>query len=104
MHALRLVLLGALAFGFLLFAVANWTPVDLILPNGTARTVPLPLLLLGAFIIGLVPAQLWHAAAEARSKRREARTQAMLESALASRSVAPVVVEPVPAAVPPTAP
>ncbi|WP_164155791.1 hypothetical protein [Sandarakinorhabdus rubra] len=61
MAIVRWVLLVALAFGFLLLAVSNWTPVDFILPDGSVRAVPLPLLLGLAFLAGVIPTWAWMA-------------------------------------------
>lgn len=102
MQALRWILLGALLFGFLLFAVANWTPVDIVLPNGSTVGVPLPLLLLAAFLVGLLPAQLWYSVADVRLRRQQGRTQKLLEEALARPAVvtSAATVVPAPAAAP----
>lgn len=59
MAFIRWLLLAALAMAFLLLAVSNWTPVDFILPDGTPRPVPLPLLLAGAFLAGVLPTWAW---------------------------------------------
>ncbi len=60
MAIIRWLLLAALLFGFLLLAVANWVPVEFVLPTGRVTTLPLPLLLAGAFVAGVVPTWLWH--------------------------------------------
>lgn len=59
MAIVRWILLAALAFGFVLLAVSNWTPVDFILPDGSAVALPLPLLLGIAFLAGVIPTWLW---------------------------------------------
>jgi hypothetical protein len=61
MAIVRWILLAALAFGFVLLAVSNWTPVDFILPDGTVVALPLPVLLGIAFLAGAVPTWLWMA-------------------------------------------
>lgn len=60
MAIIRWLLLAALLFGFLLLAVANWVPVEFVLPTGRVTTLPLPLLLAGAFVAGVVPTWAWH--------------------------------------------
>ncbi len=59
MSFIRWLLLLALAFAFVLLAVSNWTMVDFILPDGTPRALPLPLLLAGAFVAGVIPTWAW---------------------------------------------
>jgi lipopolysaccharide assembly protein A len=60
MAIFRWVFIAAMAAGFLLLAVSNWTPVDFILPDGTPAAVPLPLLLGIAFLAGVIPTWIWH--------------------------------------------
>lgn len=59
MSMIRWIFLAAMAAGFVLLAVSNWTLVDFVLPNGRLAPVPLPLLLAGAFLAGAVPTWLW---------------------------------------------
>ncbi|MCU0891341.1 MAG: hypothetical protein MUE77_06265 [Sandarakinorhabdus sp.] len=82
MAIVRWILLAALAFGFVLLAVSNWTPVDFILPDGRAVALPLPLLLGIAFLAGVIPTWLWMAflrpmasARRTAPKVREERTE-----------------------------
>jgi uncharacterized integral membrane protein len=60
MAIIRWLLLAALLLGFLLLAVANWVPVEFVLPTGRVTMLPLPLLLAGAFLAGVIPTWAWH--------------------------------------------
>jgi uncharacterized integral membrane protein len=60
MAIFRWVFVAAMAILFVLLAVSNWTLVDFILPDGTPKAVPLPVLLGGAFLAGVIPTWLWH--------------------------------------------
>jgi uncharacterized integral membrane protein len=59
MALIRWLLVALMAFAFVLLAVSNWTMVDFILPDGSARAVPLPLLLGLAFLAGMIPTWVW---------------------------------------------
>jgi uncharacterized integral membrane protein len=59
MAIVRWVLLAALAFAFVLLAVSNWTMVAFVLPDGSLRAVPLPMLLGAAFVAGVIPTWAW---------------------------------------------
>lgn len=59
LKALFWILLGVLAA---FFALRNWTPVTIALWDGLVMETRLPVLLLGAFLVGLVPALLLHRA------------------------------------------
>jgi uncharacterized integral membrane protein len=78
MALIRWILLALMAFGFVLLAVSNWILVDFILPDGSSRAVPLPLLLALAFLAGVIPTWAWMAVrplgrriAPARAERPE---------------------------------
>ncbi|OYW15015.1 MAG: hypothetical protein B7Z50_02610, partial [Sphingomonadales bacterium 12-62-5] len=51
----RWVFLAVMAALFILLAVSNWTLVDFVLPDGTPKALPLPLLLGAAFLAGVIP-------------------------------------------------
>lgn len=74
MSLIRWLFLLALMLAFVLLAVSNWTMVQFVLPDGTPTPVPLPLLLAGAFLTGVIPTWAWHALlrpmAESRRSRR----------------------------------
>jgi uncharacterized integral membrane protein len=61
MAIIRYALLALMAFAFLLLAVSNWTFVPFTLPDGGVARAPLPLLLAGAFLAGMIPTWLWMA-------------------------------------------
>lgn len=69
----RWVFLAAMAAAFILLAVSNWTLVDFILPDGTAKALPLPLLLGVAFLAGVIPTWIWHALLRPLAAGRSAR-------------------------------
>ncbi len=79
MAIIRWVLLALMGFGFLLLAVSNWTFVPFILPDGGVARAPLPLLLGGAFLAGMIPTWAWMAFVrpllEGRRLRPRARTE-----------------------------
>jgi uncharacterized integral membrane protein len=65
MQFLKTLFWVALAVVLVLFSVANWRPATLVLWGGLEADVKLPVLLLGAFLIGFLPtfllyrARLW---------------------------------------------
>ncbi|MBU6165018.1 MAG: hypothetical protein KGQ52_02675 [Alphaproteobacteria bacterium] len=61
MAIIRWALLALMGFAFLLLAVSNWTFVPFILPDGGVARAPLPLLLAGAFLAGMIPTWGWMA-------------------------------------------
>ncbi len=67
LKALFWILLGVLAA---FFALRNWTPVQVNLWQGLVLETRLPVLLLFAFLIGLVPTLLLHRATRWRLTRR----------------------------------
>ena len=79
MAIVRWILLGALAFGFVLLAVSNWTPVDFILPDGRVVALPLPVLLGAAFLAGAIPTWLWTALIRPIAASRRAVSPAQAE-------------------------
>jgi uncharacterized integral membrane protein len=73
MAIFRWVFVAAMAVLFILLAVSNWTLVDFILPDGTPTAVPLPLLLGGAFLAGVIPTWIWHVLLRPLAESRRAR-------------------------------
>jgi uncharacterized integral membrane protein len=94
MKALRLILFGIVLALFVLFAYSNWTPVDIVLPDGTKAMTPLPVVVFVAFVVGWLPVLLLHLAARASWRRRTAKVERLLDDALSS---GPRVAPPVPA-------
>jgi uncharacterized integral membrane protein len=79
MALIRWLLLALMAFAFVLLAVSNWTLVDFILPDGSLRAVPLPLLLGLAFLAGVIPTWVWMAIRPLGSRRNPAPRAARTE-------------------------
>ena len=84
MRALRLILFGAIIALFALFAFSNWTRVPIVLPNGAAVSIFLPIVVLVAFLLGWLPVLLLHLAARASWRRRTAKIERLLDDALAT--------------------
>lgn len=106
MSRLSLILTVPLTLAFVVFAVANRGTVLVSLwPFGVDIGLPLFLLVLGALAVGLVVGAFltwvrllaWKRRARAR-ERRIAELQARLDEVVAPRTVAPISVEPAPAA------
>jgi uncharacterized integral membrane protein len=100
MSALRLLLIALIGFLFLLLSVANWTLVPFLLPDGRPVAVPLPLIILAAFLAGCLPT--WAAGAASRTllRRRLERAERQLRDVAGARSSEPLLPEAPP---PPTA-
>ena len=75
MAMIRWAFLAAMAVLFILLAVSNWTLVDFILPDGTPKALPLPMLLGGAFLAGVIPTWIWHVLVRPLAESRRARSQ-----------------------------
>jgi lipopolysaccharide assembly protein A len=71
------VLIAVLA---VLFSANNWTTVSVMLWNGLAMDTKLPVLLIGAFLVGLLPTLLLHRATRWSLRRK----LDMMERSLAS--------------------
>lgn len=84
----RWVFLAVMAALFILLAVSNWTLVDFVLPDGTPKALPLPLLLGAAFLAGVIPTWIWHVLlrplAESRRVRPARVEQAQVAAPVAS--------------------
>jgi len=90
------------------FAFKNWTSVELLLWGNIVIDVKLPILLLAAFLIGLVPMYILHRATRWRLRRKlETVQRALGEARTPDEELPPVEREPVlppggaPIAVPP---
>ena len=96
MKALRLIVFGGVLALFALFAFSNWTPVPIVLPAGDRALVPLPVVVLVAFVFGWLPVLLLHLAARASWRRRTAKVERLLDDALSTgpRVAAPAAVPP----------
>ena len=70
MQFLRTASWVALAVVIVVFAVNNWTPVTVNLWDGLRMDTKLPVLVIGAFLVGSVPLWLYYRAMRWRLKRR----------------------------------
>lgn len=98
MQFLRTIFWVLVAAAAMLFSFNNWNPVTINLWSGLQLDTRLPILLVGAFLIGLVPALLLHRATR-WSMRRKINT---MERALADAGT-PLATTPSTGAIPPSA-
>ncbi len=80
MKLLRMILLLVLVAALAAFAAVNWQPVELQIWQGLVLDTKLPALVIGAFLLGLVPMWLVHRTTRWRLLRRIT----SLESSLAN--------------------
>lgn len=78
MQFLRTIFWVLLTVVAVVFALGNWTPVTLNLFGDVRVDVKLPILLLGAFLLGLVPTFLLYRASRWRYRRRLEQTERTL--------------------------
>jgi lipopolysaccharide assembly protein A len=70
MQIVRTVLWVLLGIVLALFAVANWNPVEVRISQTLILETKLPVLVIGAFVAGLLPMWLVHRTASWRHRRR----------------------------------
>lgn len=70
MHFLRTAFWVALAVMIVVFSVNNWTPVTVNLWDGLRMDTKLPVLVIGAFLLGCLPLWIYHRAMRWRLRRR----------------------------------
>ncbi len=75
MTIFRWMVATALLVAFVMLAIANWTPVEFHMPNGSVSFIRLPLLLAAAFVAGWLPTWLVHIGARSGWKRRIAKAE-----------------------------
>ncbi len=81
MQFLRTIFWVVLAVLGVLFATTNWKPVTINLWNGVVVDTYLPVLMLGTFLLGLVPMLILYRATKWRMNRRlESTTRALVET------------------------
>jgi putative membrane protein len=100
MHFLRTLFWVMLAVVAVIFSLRNWTPVTIHLWGGIDADVKLPVMLLVAFAVGIVPMFVIHRATRWRLRRRIDTA----ERALALATVPPVIVEESATVIPPAIP
>lgn len=89
MKIVRWVLFGAVLALYVVFAVNNWVPVPVTLPNGATVMTPLPMIVFGAFLLGWLPLLLLHVASRATWRRRIGKVERALDEATRPVVVAP---------------
>lgn len=70
MQFLKTLFWVVLAVAAVVFAMRNWTPVTISMWGGLVVEAKLPVLIYGAFLLGLLPTYGWHRAARWRLQRR----------------------------------
>ncbi len=105
MQFLKTIFWAFVAVVLAIFAYNNWTPVTLNLGNGLLLETKLPVLLIAAFLLGLLPTFLLHRATRWRLRRKLESVERTLADVRtpSSSSMHPAVVPPTatPMAVPP---
>ena len=101
MQFLKILFWCLLAFVAALFTYGNWAYVDIQLWSGLIAEVRLPLLLLATFLLGFVPAQIYHGTTRWRLRQRLAATERTLADARALLLPAEPVMPVVPVGTPP---
>ncbi len=91
MQFLKTLFWVVLAVAAVVFAMRNWTPVSVSLWGGLLVDAKLPVLIYGAFLLGLLPAYAWHRAARWRLQRRIDSHERALAGIVEAAPVAPVV-------------
>jgi lipopolysaccharide assembly protein A len=104
MQFLKAIFQAFIAVIAVIFAYNNWTPVTVSLWSGVVLDTVLPLLLLLAFLVGLLPTLLFYRASRWRLRRKLDSTEKALASV--QNATAPAVSSPTsssatPVAVPP---
>ena len=94
MAIVRTIFWVLLAVVVLLFAINNWQPVEVRIWNSLLLETKLPALVIGAFLLGLVPMWALHRTQQWRLKRRIAGLEATIAR---PNTVAEIPPPPVPA-------
>lgn len=105
MQFLKILFWCLLAFVAALFTYGNWQPVTIHLWSGLEALVNLPLLLLVTFLVGFLPAHLYHLAKRWRLRQRLAQAEDTLAAtrALIAAPPRPGAVAPIEPTLPPLA-
>ena len=83
MQIVRTVVWVLLAVGLLIFAINNWTPVAVKIWEGLVLETKLPVLVIGSFLLGLLPMWLLHRGTSWRMKRRISSLETVARNAAA---------------------
>lgn len=103
MQFLRTAFWVAVAIVIVVFSVNNWTPVTVNLWDGLRMDTKLPVLVIGAFLLGLLPLWVFHRAMRWRWQRRLGTVERALSTSTTTSAEALKTVLPsaAPTAVPP---
>jgi len=101
MQFLRTLFWVILLFAAALFAYRNWTPVEVQLFGGLVADAKLPVLMFGAFLLGLLPTYILHRTTRWQLRRRaEAAERSLAELRGADAAVALAPSPPAPTVTP----
>lgn len=90
MQIVRTIIWVLIAAGLLLFSVFNWDPVEVTLWNNLVLETKVPVLVIVAFLLGLLPMWLYHRGAKWGLNRRITSLEnAVRSNALSSRHSTP---------------
>jgi uncharacterized integral membrane protein len=99
MQFLKTLFWVVLAIVAVIFAMNNWTSAKVMLWGGLILDIKLPVLVLGAFLIGFLPTFGWHRASRWRMQRRlESHERALADMRGIGQTTAPEAVAPLVAA------
>jgi putative membrane protein len=97
MQIVRTILWVLLVVALALFAAFNWIAVEVRIWDNLVLETKLPMVILFAFLIGLVPMWLYHRAGQWRLRRRISALETSQRSLIASRAAEqPAAGEPLP--------
>ena len=94
MAIVRTIFWVLVAVALVLFAINNWQPVEVRIWNSLILETKLPALVIGAFLLGLVPMWALHRTTRWRHRRRIAGLEATLAR---PNTISPIVQPPPPA-------
>jgi len=88
MQIVRTIVWVLLLVGLSIFAINNWTPVEVKIWEGLVLETKVPALVIGAFLLGLMPMWLLHRGTSWRMKRRITSLETVAKTAAASTAPA----------------
>lgn len=104
MQFLKILFWCLLAFVAAVFTIGNWTTVTIKLWGGLEALVNLPLLLLVAFLAGMLPTMLYHHAVRWRLRNRLATSERTIGDLRVAIAPSPALARPVAPPPPPPPP